>query len=84
VWTRSHSDAVVAGKKKGSVVRDCGGLAVALKRGRKTVGRRKLRNLKIGLAAGAENERDIGTGTGNALLPRELYTYVYFSLKSFE
>jgi hypothetical protein len=74
-WTRSHNDAVVAGKRKESVVRDPGGLAVALKRERKTVGRRKLRNWKNGLAAGAESERSIDTGTENAPLPREWCTY---------
>jgi hypothetical protein len=78
VWTRNHSNAAVAGKRKGSVVRDRGDLAVTLKRERKTVGRRKLRNPKIGLAAGVESERDIDTGTGNALLPRESYTCVFF------
>lgn len=42
--TRSHNDAVVAEKRKESVVRDPVGLAVTLERERKTVERRKLRN----------------------------------------
>jgi hypothetical protein len=50
VWTRSHSNAVVARKRKGSVTRHRGGLAVAPKMDRKTLGRRKLGTLKIGLA----------------------------------
>jgi hypothetical protein len=70
VWTRSHSDAVVAGRRKRTVVRNRGGLAVTLKIKKKTVGRRNLRNPEIDLATGAEFETEFGTGTGNVLLPR--------------
>jgi hypothetical protein len=50
------------------------GLAVGPKRGRKTVERRNLTKQKIGLAVGAASEIDTGTGTENALLPRELHS----------
>jgi hypothetical protein len=74
VWKRNYSDVVAAGRgtRKESVVRDPGGLAVDQKIERKIVERRKLRNLKIGLAAEAESEIDTGTGTENALPLREL------------
>jgi hypothetical protein len=86
VWTRNHNDAVVAGKgkRKESVERDLGGLAVALKRERKTVERRKLRKPKNGLAAGAESERDTDTGTENAPLLRKCYIYLYLCGFPFE
>jgi len=48
-------------------VRDPVGLAVDLKKERRTVERRKLRNPKIVLAAEAESEIDTGIGTENAL-----------------
>lgn len=76
MWIKNRSDAVAAerGKRKESVVTDPGGLAVDLKIEGRTVERKQLRNPKIVLVAEAESEIDIGIGTENVLILRELHT----------